>query len=41
MKHTSQMIDALYTHGLCYLGMLNDTNNHVNKGYPKLLDVYI
>ena len=30
IKYTSQIVDALYTHDVCYLGMLKEINNHVN-----------
>ena len=29
IKHTSQIVDVLYTHDVSYLGMLKETNKHV------------
>ena len=26
-EHTSQIVDAVYTHDGCYLGILKETNN--------------
>ena len=27
--NTSQIVDAVYTHDGCYLGILKETNNHI------------
>ena len=34
--NTSHIFDVLYTHDVCYLEMLKETNSHVIKIYPKL-----
>ena len=28
-KYTLQIVDAVYTHDGCYLGILRETNNHI------------
>ena len=36
-----QIVDAVYTHDGCYLGILKETNNHIIKQLFKLLYILV
>ena len=36
----SHIVDAVYTHDGCYLGIMKETNNHINYKLSKPLYIY-